>query len=158
VSDFTWTEERIAELRRLWDQGLAGSAIARQLGTSKSAVVGKAHRLGLSGRPSPIRRGPRRMTTARAVRRERVAAVIDRPVAGQQPAERGAGSLPAGRAVLAQRRLAGALPAPKTCQWIDRDDGPFGDADKCGQPSAHGKPYCADHWRRAWRRVGTVEP
>ncbi|MBF0095505.1 MAG: global cell cycle regulator GcrA-like protein [Alphaproteobacteria bacterium] len=51
-----WTDERIAELVRLWNEGLTTGEIGRQLDVSKNAVVGKAHRLGLTGRPSPIRR------------------------------------------------------------------------------------------------------
>lgn len=55
----TWTDERIEQLRKLWDQGLSASAIGKQLGVSKNAVVGKAHRLKLPPRPSPIRKGTR---------------------------------------------------------------------------------------------------
>mgnify|MGYP001307963677 CR=1 FL=1 len=52
-----WTEERIDLLRRLWGQGQSASQIAEQLGgVTRNAVIGKAHRLGLSARPSPIRR------------------------------------------------------------------------------------------------------
>lgn len=51
-----WTEETIARLRDLWQQGLSTAEIGRQLSVTKNAVVGKAHRLGLKPRPSPIRR------------------------------------------------------------------------------------------------------
>ncbi len=51
-----WTDETINELTRLWAQGLSTSEIGRRIGMSKNAVVGKAHRLGLIGRPSPIKR------------------------------------------------------------------------------------------------------
>lgn len=51
-----WTEETISELTRLWQQGLSTSEIGRRIGMSKNAVVGKAHRLGLIARPSPIKR------------------------------------------------------------------------------------------------------
>ncbi|WP_264812479.1 GcrA family cell cycle regulator, partial [Gluconacetobacter sacchari] len=53
-----WTEETIARLRALWQQGLSTAEIGRQLSVTKNAVVGKAHRLGLEARPSPIRRPP----------------------------------------------------------------------------------------------------
>ncbi|WP_375288969.1 GcrA family cell cycle regulator [Gluconacetobacter dulcium] len=53
-----WTEETIARLRALWQQGLSTAEIGRQLSVTKNAVVGKAHRLGLQARPSPIRRRP----------------------------------------------------------------------------------------------------
>lgn len=53
-----WTDERVAELARLWEQGLTTADIGKILGVSKNAVVGKAHRIGLAGRPSPIKRKP----------------------------------------------------------------------------------------------------
>ena len=48
----TWTEERVAELHRLWDTGKSASEIGKILGVSKNSVVGKAHRLKLTARPS----------------------------------------------------------------------------------------------------------
>ena len=60
----SWTEERIEDLRRLWDAGYSASAIGKQIGMSKNAVIGKAHRLGLRARPSPIRRNaPKQILT-----------------------------------------------------------------------------------------------
>ncbi len=52
-----WREETIIRLRALWDEGLSTAEIGRRLGLSKNAVVGKAHRLDLPARPSPIRAG-----------------------------------------------------------------------------------------------------
>jgi GcrA cell cycle regulator len=51
-----WTDDRIANLKKLWSEGLTTVEIGKRLGVSKNAVVGKAHRLGLKSRPSPIRR------------------------------------------------------------------------------------------------------
>lgn len=49
-----WTEERVALLRKLWLEGLSASQIAKQLGgVTRNAVIGKVHRLGLSGRATP---------------------------------------------------------------------------------------------------------
>ena len=46
-----WTYERIEKLKQLWDEGLTASRIAAELGeVTRNAVIGKAHRLGLSGR------------------------------------------------------------------------------------------------------------
>ena len=50
-----WTEDRTATLKRLWAEGKTATEIAAELGgTSRNAVIGKAHRLGLEARPSPI--------------------------------------------------------------------------------------------------------
>jgi len=50
-----WTDEIISRLQTLWQEGLSTAEIGRQLSITKNAVVGKAHRLGLPPRPSPIR-------------------------------------------------------------------------------------------------------
>ncbi len=51
-----WSEETILQLRELWDQGLSTAEIGRRLGVTTNAIVGKAHRLDLPARPSPIQR------------------------------------------------------------------------------------------------------
>lgn len=52
----SWTEERIATLKKLWEGGATASQIADKLGgVSRNAVIGKAHRLGLKSRPSPVK-------------------------------------------------------------------------------------------------------
>ena len=51
-----WDNDNVSRLRELWDQGLPTSQIGKLLGFTKNAVVGKAHRIGLERRPSPIRR------------------------------------------------------------------------------------------------------
>ncbi len=51
-----WTEEAISRLRGLWQEGLSTAEIGRRMSITKNAVVGKAHRLTLPARPSPIRK------------------------------------------------------------------------------------------------------
>lgn len=54
----SWTEERIETLTKMWEGGSTASQIAEQLGgVSRNAVIGKAHRLGLKARPSPVKAG-----------------------------------------------------------------------------------------------------
>src|SRR3954469_1053006 len=50
----SWTDERVSTLKKLWLDGLSASQIAKQLGgVTRNAVIGKVHRLGLSGRAAP---------------------------------------------------------------------------------------------------------
>ena len=49
-----WTDERLEELKKLWAKGLSISQIGEALGVSRNAIAGKAHRMGLPKRPSPI--------------------------------------------------------------------------------------------------------
>jgi GcrA cell cycle regulator len=52
----SWTDERIETLRKMWDSGMTATQIAEELGgVSRNAVIGKAHRLGLASRPSPVK-------------------------------------------------------------------------------------------------------
>ena len=52
----SWTDERIATLKKMWEGGATASQIAEELGgVSRNAVIGKAHRLGLKSRPSPVK-------------------------------------------------------------------------------------------------------
>ncbi len=51
-----WTDEMVDQLRAMWVEGLTTGEIGKRLGVSKNSIVGKVHRLGLSGRPSPIKK------------------------------------------------------------------------------------------------------
>ena len=144
----SWTQERIEELTRLWEAGQSASQIGRVLGMSKNAVIGKAHRLKLPARPSPIRTGgaaPRPATRA-----------MPRPVLRQRPA----GSGPARPRLETVAAVAPAPPrvAPRAvrrrsdgrgCLW---PIGHPGDADFhfCGDEAVPGKPYCNVHCAKAY--------
>ncbi|MBY6014293.1 GcrA cell cycle regulator [Qipengyuania gaetbuli] len=57
----SWTDERIATLKKMWESGSTASQIADELGgVSRNAVIGKAHRLGLKSRPSPVKAGEKK--------------------------------------------------------------------------------------------------
>ncbi|MXP63443.1 GcrA cell cycle regulator [Roseomonas sp. M0104] len=77
-----WTAEAIETLRALWAEGHSTAEIGRRMGISKNAVVGKAHRLNLAARPSPIRR-------------EEAGAAAPAPVAAPEPVAATPGPAPA---------------------------------------------------------------
>jgi len=81
----SWTDERVERLKTLWSEGLSASQIAAELGAvTRNAVIGKVHRLGLSGRSKPQVQ-PSRPTVAAP---PRVKAAPSRPIAQSQPASR----------------------------------------------------------------------
>jgi GcrA cell cycle regulator len=75
-----WTDERIALLKLYWEEGRSASQIAELLGESlsRNAVIGKAHRLGLAARPSPLRTGKDTEPKARPPR-------VSGPASGAMP-------------------------------------------------------------------------
>ena len=84
----SWTDERIATLKKMWEGGSTASQIAEELGgVSRNAVIGKAHRLGLKSRPSPVKAAEKK-----AAPKPKPAAVKPAP---KKPAPRVAPSAPA---------------------------------------------------------------
>ncbi|MFN4023401.1 MAG: GcrA family cell cycle regulator [Hyphomonas sp.] len=151
----SWTDERVTVLKKLWAEGHSASQIAKQLGgVTRNAVIGKVHRLGLSGRATPSRPVKRPPRLARPKPR-----FVTEPVAAAAPAASpplpGVTAAPApperGHALTALPPLPMADGAPATiltlrdsmCKW------PIGDpADPkfafCGRKADCG-PYCAEH-------------
>jgi len=138
-----WTEEAIAKLRALWAEGLSTAEIGRRLNISKNAVVGKAHRLSLPPRPSPIRRAEGD-APARAVAPKRAQGPTLPPLAASM-----ASPVPGLRAI---------IPAPKQSQRATPCSWPIGEPGRpsfhfCNDASVTGKPYCEAHAAIAYVRV-----
>src|SRR5688572_12535576 len=78
----SWTEERIDRLKAMWTKGATASQIAEELGgVSRNAVIGKAHRLGLESRPSPVKPGEEKDKKAAAPKASAAAPRAARPAA-----------------------------------------------------------------------------
>lgn len=108
----SWTDERIATLRKMWEGGATASEIATELGgVSRNAVIGKAHRLGLKARPSPVKANEKKKPAAAPVAKKTAAAPAPTaaapPRAPAEPVERPA-------PVEAAERPAPRAPAPRT--------------------------------------------
>jgi len=84
----SWTDERIEKLTKMWEGGATASQIAEELGgVSRNAVIGKAHRLGLKARPSPVKANDKSEPAAAAAPKPaKPAAPAAPPVAEARPA------------------------------------------------------------------------
>jgi GcrA cell cycle regulator len=137
-----WNEERTATLRKLWLEGMSASQVARQLGgVSRSAVIGKVHRMGITVRDIPTRQ---RSTSVRTLPRARVV----REAAPLRPA-------------LRLIEIAEMVPTAKllgleihSCRW------PIGNPDShdfgfCGREKTARASYCDEHARGAFRKLSS---
>ena len=121
----SWTDERIDRLKELWSQGKTASHIAEELGgVSRNAVIGKAHRLGLQSRPSPVKPNEP-APKAKAKPREKAEAPAPKTTAAPAPAapwEEDAAA-PAAKTV---REPAAPAAAPAPGEPLVRSIGPGG--------------------------------
>ena len=148
-----WTDERIAKLKQGWEGGMTATQIAEMLGegVTRNAVIGKAHRLGLESRPSPVKATDATPAPARAAAAAPPPAPA--PVAASAPAIKpmeAPAARPVGKPAKGvskggkQTRTTLLDLNEKVCKWpIGHPD----DADFhfCGRPSNAGFPYCNDH-------------
>ncbi len=155
MTDLSWTEERVERLTTLWNDGLSASQIAADLGgVTRNAVIGKVHRLGLSGRAKP------QPQAASRPRKARESAAPNRPitignVAVKAEEEAAPEAAPKARPapvpeVLTFERATILTLTEQTCKW------PIGDPSKedfffCGRRSEVGIPYCTHHARIAYQ-------
>lgn len=159
-----WTQQRVDQLSALWADGLTGSEIARALGVgfSRSAVIGKAHRLRLAARRE---RGWDEVARSRNWMQRKVhhRQRQERRAKGKQPKPRQPKPPvfkpdAADIAVGAWNALPGTEPigimdlTSSTCRW------PIGDPKQpgfgfCGAAPVAGSSYCATHRHRSLRRT-----
>ncbi|WP_210496833.1 GcrA family cell cycle regulator [Microvirga antarctica] len=158
----TWTDERVELLRKLWTDGLSASQIATELGNvTRNAVIGKVHRLGLSGREkdkAAAAQRPRKAARAPSApvaippqnRSNVVLAPVPRPAVVHEapvlPVEDDEIGVPVSERVTIMELR------ESMCRW------PMGDPTKaefrfCGARSIGGLPYCDHHARIAYQPV-----
>jgi hypothetical protein len=133
-----WSKAQDDEVARLWSEGVSARLIGIAMSETKNAIVGRAHRLGMAPRPSPVAASgeprPPRAVTRRAL-----------------PAQIAAGTAAPGRALPAQIAAGTAAPVVKiiqrTCQWIMNDRYPWVFCPELAVPKTS---WCDPHGRRVW--------
>lgn len=155
----SWTDERVELLKKLWSDGLSASQIAAQLGgVTRNAVIGKVHRLSLSGRAkaassSPRPRKVRTATSNRSVPRHYVSGNTALKTHAN-PAPRRLPAPVALEDVVVPISLKMSLLAlnDTMCKWPEGDPGTEG-FHFCGHRNWNGLPYCEYHSRLAYQPV-----
>lgn len=155
----SWTDERIALLKKMWKEGKSAAEIAKTLskGVTRNAVIGKAHRMGLSGRPSPIKKptaAPKKEKEAAAPKKESAAREAPRKASAPPPVSGKQNPMLAREADELKKIEKEVVPlgggvsllelTERMCKW------PIGDprdADFtfCGRGIRVGTPYCPEH-------------
>lgn len=139
----SWTDERVSLLKKLWSEGRTAAEIAKELGgVTRNAVIGKAHRLKLSNRVSPIQQNnPKKPVVVKPAERKIEKQVMALPVA--KPLE------------VRREKDADSLFSlldlkPRMCRWPvgDPHDENFG---FCGEEVILGLPYCCEHAKMAYQ-------
>lgn len=153
-----WTEDRVAVLKKLWAEGHSASQIAKQLGgVTRNAVIGKVHRLGLSGRATPSRPVKRPPRLARPKPRIMPDGSVKAPAGAAadraetlKPSEKNAMIAAMPPLELSDGEAATILTIRDSmCKW------PIGDPVDpkfafCGRKS-EGGPYCKEHAKLAFQ-------
>ncbi|MBT5072546.1 MAG: global cell cycle regulator GcrA-like protein [Kordiimonadaceae bacterium] len=128
-----WTDDRVEKLRELWDKGLSASQIAKELaeGVTRNAVIGKAHRMGLASRPSPVKSDPAKIAAAAAKKK-----IAPKKASMKVPPTSG--------------KISILDLTESMCKW------PIGHPGEenfhfCGKPSQPAFPYCANHCIEAYQ-------
>ncbi|VAV89901.1 GcrA cell cycle regulator [hydrothermal vent metagenome] len=148
-----WTEDRVEILKKLWIEGLSASQIATKMGgVTRNAVIGKVHRLGLSGRATPSRPPRPRIRAKAAPARARAASASGKPKTAAPAVRREETPVvPIEPKKLPSGEFATVLTLTnKLCKW------PIGDPAKpgfkfCGRGSTESSPYCQDHAAQAYQ-------
>jgi GcrA cell cycle regulator len=147
-----WTEERVELLKKLWADGLSASQIAAELGgVTRNAVIGKVHRLGLSGRAkSPSSGIPRVRKPRPASLRPRMRFNGNTALHPAYEAEFEADSDPLAHIVPMGPRVSITQLSEATCRWPIGEPGAE-DFAYCGSQTKTGFPYCPYHSRIAYQ-------
>ncbi len=149
----SWTDDRVSLLTKLWGEGHTAAEIAKKLGgVSRNAVIGKAHRLKLSNRVSPIQQNNKVTPKPAANKNEKVSKVVEKAKVARVKKPVAAPVQHIQHDPIENRDDLYSLMdlQPRMCRWPcgDPREDEFG---FCGHDSMAGLPYCAEHAKMAYQ-------
>ncbi len=147
----SWTDERVSILKKLWGEGHTAAEIAKQLGgVTRNAVIGKAHRLKLSNRVSPIQQNKKPANSNKTIERKKMvvkAKAANTPSVQKKPS---VDPIVESKPINKDDLYSLMDLQPRMCRW------PSGDPKEecfgfCGDKTLPGLPYCAEHAKVAYQ-------
>lgn len=144
----SWTDDRVELLKKLWGEGHTAAEIAKKLGNvTRNAVIGKAHRLKLPSRVSPIQ-----PNKTKKIRPANSNVKVVKPVEVKEKKPREAKLPPT--ASVHDKAVGPLVPLSELkagdCRWPSGDPR-HNDFGFCGEKSMTGLPYCIDHAQSAYQ-------
>ena len=138
----SWNQQKVDDLKKLWNEGVATSRIGEQLGFTKNAVIGKAFRLGLERRQNSRKKTAQSQSVSSVTMYRETSS----PVHSQMTPKR---EVTRRREKFSFKKSIVGTGSFKSCQW------PIGDPLEegfhyCGGQNIPTKPYCIEHYKKAY--------
>jgi GcrA cell cycle regulator len=138
----SWNHQKIEDLKKLWNEGVATSRIGEQLGFTKNAVIGKAFRLGLERRQNSRKKSIHSHQSSSTTLYRETNVQTNSIMAPKREIVKKREKINFKRSIVGTGSF-------KSCQW------PFGDPLEegfhyCGGQNIPTKPYCIEHYKKAY--------
>jgi len=138
----SWNQQKVDDLKKLWNEGVATSRIGEQLGFTKNAVIGKAFRLGLERRQNSRKKTSHSQTVSSVTMYRETSATSNSQITPKREVARRREKFSFKKSIVGTGSF-------KSCQW------PIGDPLEegfhyCGGQNIPTKPYCIEHYKKAY--------
>ena len=138
----SWNTQKVEDLKKLWNEGVATSRIGEQLGFTKNAVIGKAFRLGLERRQNSRKKTAHSQTVSSVTMYRETNTANHTPAAPKREVTKRREKFSFKKSIVGTGNF-------KSCQW------PIGDPLEegfhyCGGQNIPTKPYCIEHYKKAY--------
>jgi len=138
----SWNQQKVDDLKKLWNEGVATSRIGEQLGFTKNAVIGKAFRLGLERRQNSRKKTSHSQSVSSVTMYRETSAPSHSQITPKREVTRRREKFSFKKSIVGTGSF-------KSCQW------PIGDPLEegfhyCGGQNIPTKPYCIEHYKKAY--------